>query len=589
MKLDHMYSFRALFFTLFHRLSEYWNEFLNAEIKDRKFKNEYQREMHTLHLFSFIGAFFLFVYGFSQIQMGNPVIGLIEVCFGSILIINLGIFRLLGNLSIATTINLSLLLLLGILLLSHGGVYMTGYLWIHAFPPLALSLKPIRKGMWYVGGLFAVIVLYLILSYAPNPISVYSSAQLFHLSLSYIIITTISAYFSHALTTGEEEIITINRELRQERDTLKLQKLATQDKAEELNKYLMAVEHASEQMVITDPEGRILYANPKTQEITGFSRQDIMGTKAGKLWGDQMERPFYELFWQRIKTEKREFIGKVTNRRKTGQQYIAEIRVTPILDINHDIQFFIGIERDISKAVEIEHMKDEFISLVSHQLRTPLSAIRWFAQLLLKNNSENLTIEQHEFLTNIYESNLRMIDLVNNLLNISRIESGKIVVNVKSFSIQTLVSKILIDLTKSIEDKKHTLHMEISPDIPPIKTDPNLLSNIITNILTNSIKYTPENGTITVRIGLEESEIVCSISDTGFGIPPHEQQKMFEKFFRGENVVKVETDGNGLGMYLVKKFINELHGTIHFTSKVNEGTTFTFRIPIVIDTSEPSL
>lgn len=584
-----MYSLRSFLLTLTHRLYAYWDEFLNAEWKDRKFKNEYQREMHTLHLFSLIGAFFLFVYGFAQIALGNTIVGLIEVCFGSILLINLGLFRLHRNLSIATTISLSLFLLLGILLLSHGGIYLTGYLWIHAFPPLALSLKPIRIGIWYVGGLFGVIILFLALSYAPFSVSPYSSAHLFHLGLSYIVITTISAYFSYALTSGEEQIIQINRELRQERDTLKMQKLATQLKADELNKYLMAVEHASEQMVITDNEGHILYANPKTHEITGYSREEILGTKAGKLWGDQMERPFYELFWQRIKKEKREFIGKITNRRKTGQQYIAEIRVTPILDSDRNIQFYIGIERDISKAVEIEHMKDEFISLVSHQLRTPLSAIRWFAQLLLKNNAENLTIEQHEFLTNIYESNLRMIDLVNNLLNISRIESGKIVVNVKAFSIQTLVSKILIDLTKSIEDKKHTLHVEINPDIPLIKTDPNLLSNIITNILTNSIKYTPENGIITIRIALEENEIACTISDTGFGIPLQEQQKMFEKFFRGENVVKVETDGNGLGMYLVKKFINELRGTIHFTSKVNEGTTFTFRIPVVIDSSEASL
>jgi PAS domain S-box-containing protein len=352
--------------------------------------------------------------------------------------------------------------------------------------------------------------------------------------------------------------------------------------AHDLKKFQLAVANSSEHIVITDSEGIILYANQAVQTITGFSPQEIIGNKVGtkENWGGLMDKATYQNLWQTVKTSKKPFTGEINNKKKTGEKYIAQANIVPILNNQQQVAFFVGIERDITKAKEIDRMKTEFISLASHQLRTPLSAMKWFLEMLLHGDAGELSKEQTEYITNIDQSNERMIALVNALLNISRIESGRIIIDPELTNLEELVKTVTTELKPKLEAKKQNIIVSAHHSLPKINLDPKLIRNVYQNLLTNAIKYSPAESDITIMISKKDDQIISQISDSGAGIPIKEQTKVFQKFYRGENIVKLETDGNGLGLYLVKAVIESSGGKIWFKSEEKKGTTFWFSLPL---------
>lgn len=362
-----------------------------------------------------------------------------------------------------------------------------------------------------------------------------------------------------------------------EREKEKSELLAT-----DLQKFKYAVDNTEEHIVITDPNGIIIYANRAVTEITGFDIKDILGKKVGtkELWGGQMAKEVYNNFWETIKNKKQPFTGIFNNIKKNGSHYLAEATVAPVLDVHKNIMFFVGIERDVTKAKEVDRMKTEFISLASHQLRTPLSAMKWLSEMLLNGDAGKVTGTQKEYITNISLANERMIALVNSLLNISRIESGRIIIQPEPTNLGALIKEVTAELQNKITEKKHTLTISISPDIGKINIDPKLIREVYKNLISNAIKYTPEKGKISIVVTKEAPNVISKVSDTGYGIPDSDKSKLFQKFFRATNVAKVETDGTGLGLYLAKTIVESSNGTLSFESKENNGTTFTFTLPL---------
>jgi PAS domain S-box-containing protein len=365
-------------------------------------------------------------------------------------------------------------------------------------------------------------------------------------------------------------------------DDVEIEKKKAELLASDLLKFQLAVENASDHIVITDSEGIVLYANKAVETITGFIRSEIVGKKAGnkELWGGIMDLPFYQLLWKTIKSDKKVFSGEIENHRKNGEKYIALVSVSPILDRNGDVRFFVGIERDVTREKEIDRMKTEFISLASHQLRTPLSAMKWFGEMLLSGDAGALTSDQKEMVGNIYASNERMIELVNSLLNISRIESGRLLIDPKPSDVNVLIHEVVKELEPQFMKQNLTCIVSVHEQLPIIPLDAKLIRQVYINLLTNAIKYSPKGAEIQIIISKNQTDLVSQITDSGFGIPLKEQRRVFEKFFRAQNILKMETEGTGLGLYLVKSIIDSSGGKIWFKSGENTGTTFWFSIPL---------
>lgn len=348
-------------------------------------------------------------------------------------------------------------------------------------------------------------------------------------------------------------------------------------KMEELQQFRSAVDNASDHIIITDPDAKIIYANRGAERTTGYSMKELIGNTPA-LWGGQMPKKFYDKMWRTIKTDKQPFVGELKNKKKNGQIYDAEFSISPILNDNGEIIYFVGVERDITKAKEIERSKNEFVSLASHQLRTPLTAINWYAEMLLGGDAGDLNVKQKDYVNELHGSSKRMTDLVAALLNVSRIDLGTFTINPQPTDVIKITKEVIKDLCVRIK-KKDLKVVEKYEKLEKINVDPNLLTIILQNLISNAVKYTAEKGIIKISISRSDADVIMVVEDNGYGIPLHQQDRIFEKFFRADNIIPVETDGNGLGLYMVKQILESAGGSISFTSKEMEGTTFIVKIP----------
>jgi signal transduction histidine kinase len=257
-----------------------------------------------------------------------------------------------------------------------------------------------------------------------------------------------------------------------------------------------------------------------------------------------------------------------------------------------------GVAIEISKEKEIAHAKTDFVAIASHQLRTPLSTIKWYADFLVSGDAGDLSEVQKKYLTQIYVSNERLIELVNGLLDVSRIDVGTFSIEPEPTDVIEKMETALCKFKKDIEVKNLTI--EKSFDVfGPINLDPRLTKIVFENIVSNSVKYTPEGGKIRVEIKKTDKDIFIKVSDTGMGIPREQQPKIFTKLFRADNAKKAETVGNGLGLYIAKAVIEKSGGKIWFESpsldlflekenhdkkaklsKESKGSTFFITIPL---------
>jgi len=349
---------------------------------------------------------------------------------------------------------------------------------------------------------------------------------------------------------------------------------------EMVKKFVQAVETASDNIVMANAEGIIMYVNPATFDVTGYQPPEIIGKNVKTFWGEHMDSEFRSDLWKTIQQQKKTFKGEIMNVKKSGEKYITETHITPIKDRKGDIEFYVSISRDITKAKEVDRMKTEFISLASHQLRTPLAAMKWYLEMLIAGDAGKFNEEQLDYISSVDKSNERMIELVNALLNVSRIESGRIAIDPVPTDLEELVKNVYEDVQMRIKDKNIDFVVSSHKNLPLINIDPKLIRNVYQNLITNAIKYTPDNGEIEVFISKKGGEIISQVSDNGYGIPKREHCKVFGKFFRGENITKIETKGTGLGLYLAKAIVEASKGYMWFESDEGKGTTFWFSLPV---------
>jgi len=503
--------------------------------------------------------------------------------------------------------------------------------------------------------------------------------------------------------------------------------------AQDLKKFQLAVQKTSEQVIITDSEGIVLYANPILEKMTGWTPDEALGKKVGSLWGGQMDKSFYEKMWDSIKNKKQNFSGEIKNKKRDGTVYYVWSSISPITNDKGEVMFFVSTERDITKEKEekervdalvkertqeltkehsrlqasinnlkigflmtdmnnqvilmnsaaklmimqpknleeisrsqivslddlqrkitekstdfdlkkeienclqnktifekkdfvygnsdmhifinpiltysgqeiqviggvvlfediteekmVERTRDEFFSIASHELRTPLTAIRGNSSLIKDYYKDTLATDNNlkQMVDDIYDGSIRLIEIVNDFLDLSRLEQGKIVFKKESHNFKEIIEYAMRELEPNLAAKNLSIEYKNGGELPKILADGDRVKEIVVNL----IKFT-EKGGITVSAtqssisgGEGNGFLKVSVSDTGSGIPEENQKLLFRKFQQAGSslLTRDTTRGTGLGLYISKLLTEGIGGKIFLeSSHVGQGTTFSFTVPFL--------
>jgi PAS domain S-box-containing protein len=345
------------------------------------------------------------------------------------------------------------------------------------------------------------------------------------------------------------------------------------------------LEAIADGVMVTDEKNRIVLFNDAAERLLSLRRDQVDGRvagefiglfgKAGRVWQERLRR------WQSAPAE------------ITGGEYLAE-RITldsgKVLSVHlapvSSKEEFIGtvaVFRDITQDVEVDRLKSEFVATVSHELRTPMTAIKGYTEILMMGATGPLNESQRRFLKIVKDNSDRLGLLVNDLLDISRIESGQTRLNLDVVEIPKVLAEVAAALRERCRSEEKTLEIVVQAeaDMPPIQADPSRVSEIFGNLAENAFLYTPEGGKVTLRAWALTDGVQIDVSDTGIGIAPAEQERVFERFYRGEDSLVMATPGTGLGLPITKKLV-EMHGgsiTVESDGVPGKGSTFHVLLP----------
>jgi len=342
---------------------------------------------------------------------------------------------------------------------------------------------------------------------------------------------------------------------------------------EESNRTLAIITNFTDGLLVFDREKKLSLINPQAEIFFGVKSENVVGQPILELTKNPGLEPLASFLGGEIK-------GVFRKELQIQENLILEVSTVPIQREEEIIGTLVTLH-DITREKMVEKMKTEFVSISAHQLRTPLSAIKWTLRMLLDGDLGEITGEQKDFIEKTYKSNERMITLINDLLNVTRIEEGKHLYKPALASIESIVQSVINSLKEEIQRRKLKFEF-IKPKkkLPLIRMDVEKIGLAIQNLIENAVRYTEPEGKVKVSLGGDKKEIKFEIEDTGVGIPENQKDRIFTKFFRGANVIRMETEGSGLGLFITKNIIEAHGGKIWFESEEGRGSTFFFTLPI---------
>lgn len=353
---------------------------------------------------------------------------------------------------------------------------------------------------------------------------------------------------------------------------------ARKDAVRERNKTMAIIENLTDGIILLNNSNEVEIISPLVSEFFRKKESDIIDKNIIQLFGNEELKQLEALLINQGSKK----INKVVKQEiSIGRRMDIEVTTVFLEDVQEKGGVLI-ILHDVTRDKLVEKMKTEFVSIAAHQLRTPLSAIKWTLRMALDGDIGELNPEQKDLLEKTYVSNERMISLINDLLNVTRIEEGRFLYKQELANMEDIVSTVIENSKDLLEMKRMKLVFNKPGEpLPQVSVDKEKMELAVQNLLENAIKYTPEGaGGIIISLERNGSNIVFKIKDNGVGIPDTQNERIFTKFFRGDNVIRMETEGSGLGLYTTRNIVDAHKGKIWFESKEGEGTTFYFTIPI---------
>jgi PAS domain S-box-containing protein len=413
---------------------------------------------------------------------------------------------------------------------------------------------------------FVVIILSLWIQISPNVIAV----------LTFWVVALVAWLSAHSLERALEDLRAINVELDQrvEERTRDLADALARAYAES-SKNQAILEGIADGVIVFDNEGKAIVANPAIGRILGIASQDLLGEDI-----KSMMRP-------NVALEDSELIAGMLGEGeplRSGLKFewgekTLSVSFAPVRGQLDEVTGTVAVYRDFTREAEIDQMKSDFVSIVSHELRTPLTAIKGYLDLILIGAAGPITQQQQSFLEIAKGNARRLHELVSDLLDLSRIESGRAELDLQVVSLQPVIEQVVDTLRNEFEVRDLALTVDVSQNLPELFGDPLRIAQILTNLLSNAYKYTSTGG-VTLRGRQIHGNLQVDIIDTGVGISEDDQDKLFTRFFRARDTIVRQQAGTGLGLNITKSLV-ELHGgEIWVESAPGKGSTFSFTLPL---------
>jgi len=342
---------------------------------------------------------------------------------------------------------------------------------------------------------------------------------------------------------------------------------------EEKNKTLAIITNFADGILVFNEDNDLSLINPQAESFFNVKEKDVFSKSLWELNFFPKLKPLISLIGENIK-------GLFRKEFAIEENLILEVTTLPVMSEEKKIGTLI-ILHDITREKMVERLKTEFVSVSAHQLRTPLSAVKWTLRMFLDGDLGEINREQKSFLEKTYQSNERMIDLINDLLNVARIEEGRYLYKPVLLDLASLTQAVVNTYQEESKKKKIIFEFEAPKEkLPGVMADSEKMQLAIQNLIDNAIRYTPAGGKVKVFLKKTDKNIEFSVKDSGIGIPKEQQKRVFTKFFRAANAIRTETEGTGLGLFIAKNIVEAHGGKIWFESEEGRGTTFFFIIPI---------
>lgn len=362
----------------------------------------------------------------------------------------------------------------------------------------------------------------------------------------------------------------------------------------QVRRLLAAVDQSANSIVITDLEGKIIFVNNFFQNATGYTKEEALGQNPRILKTDFHPPEYYKDVWDKI-SNGHVWDGEFLNKRKDGTVFWEKAVISPVRDVSGKIINYVGIKYDITEskkfndeiikaraeAEKANNAKSFFLASMSHEIRTPMNAVIGMTDLLLETE---LSPEQKNYVMTVNNSAETLLSILNDILDLSKIESGGLKLESRVISLKDIVKNIFILFQKSASDKKIEFQMEIDQDLPEsVLGDHIKVGQILTNLVNNAIKFTLK-GFVKISLDLmyESDEEICvqfKVKDSGIGISPEDSINLFKPFSQADSSMTRRFGGSGLGLSISKKLTMAMDGEIFFISRINTGSTFIAIIP----------
>ena len=400
--------------------------------------------------------------------------------------------------------------------------------------------------------------------YSPKISSqVYEHTLALTFTLLVLILTVIGLAIYFGLTS---------RTLRSIEDSLRQR---TKELTIERNKIEAIVTNLVDGLVFLDKNKRVILMNPEAKSVLNLTELQFLGKTINEIVGVPNIVALYDVLDHKIEWSGKRYELMLQNPLKK----IFQVFIAPVTARDKEIIGLTIILHDITREKEIETLKTEFVSMAAHQLRTPLTGTKWAFRTIMDNPSNKISNSDRDLLERGFQNNENMIELVNNLLNIARIEEGRFIYDMSEVYIDDMAQKQLDRLKTVIEKKNLKVTINKPRELPEIQADKEKINLVIQNLIENAIKYSPIGATITITVTSTEHDVKFAIQDTGFGVPENQRGEIFNKFVRGTNVLQMGIEGTGLGLFLARQIIEKHGGKLWLMDEIRQGSTFIFTLP----------